>query len=183
MDGMTFCPTCGSRLTRAVPEGDTRLRHLCPACGTVHYQNPKVVVGSVCTHEGRILLCRRAIEPRREFWTLPAGYLELHETTEECARREAYEEARADIDIRGILAVYNIPRIGQVQVIYRALLRSARVRPGPESLEVGLFLWDEIPWTEIAFPSVRWALDHHRHAEHSADYRAQSNPAGEAGGL
>jgi len=145
---------------RTVPEGDDRERLTCPDCGFIAYENPKIVVGSVVHHDGRILLGRRAIDPRRGFWTLPAGYLELGETPVEGARREAEEEARATIEIEGLLAVYAIRRISQVQLIHRArLLDPDRVAAGPESLEVGLFGWRDIPWTEIAFPSVVWALE------------------------
>ena len=143
---------------RGVPPGDDRARLMCPDCGFVAYENPKIVVGSVCHWQSRILMCRRAIEPREGFWTLPAGFLELHETTEEGAAREAWEEARARIAIEGLLAIYNIPRISQVQLIYRARLVAADVAAGPESAEVGLFAWSEIPWDEIAFPSVHWSL-------------------------
>jgi ADP-ribose pyrophosphatase YjhB (NUDIX family) len=166
-----------------VPAGDDRPRMTCPDCGFIAYENPKVVVGSVCLWEDRILLCRRAIEPRRGYWTLPAGYLELNESTEAGARREALEEACADIALEGVLAVYNIPRISQVQVIYRARLVSPNVAAGPESLEVALFRWDEIPWAEIAFPSVRWALDHWRETLGEAAFAARSNPPGETGGF
>jgi len=145
---------------RTVPPGDDRERLTCPDCGFVAYENPKIVVGSVVSEGGRILLCRRAIEPRRGFWTLPAGYMEMAETVEEGARREAWEEARARISIEGILAVYSIARIGQVQVIFRAGFAEPGFEAGPESLEVGLFAWEEIPWSEIAFPSVHWALRH-----------------------
>lgn len=166
-----------------VPEGDDRPRMTCPDCGFIAYENPKVVVGSVCLWEDRILLCRRAIDPRRGYWTLPAGYLELNESTEAGARREAREEACAEIAVEGVLAVYNIPRISQVQVIYRARLVSPEIAAGPESLEVGLFRWDEIPWGDIAFPSVRWALDHWRETRGAAAFAARSNPPGETGGL
>ena len=169
-----------SKFVRRVPEGDTHPRLVCGDCGFVNYENPKVVVGSVCTWEDRILLCRRAIEPRRGFWTLPAGYLEVHETTMEGARREAQEEACADIEIQHLLAVYNIPRISQVQVIYRARLLSD-VAAGPESQEVGLFRWDEIPWDDLAFPSVRWALHHYREVRDQAVFSARTNPPGEHG--
>ncbi len=144
---------------RRIPEGDDRERLTCPDCGFVAYENPKVVVGSVVAEDGRVLLCRRAIEPRRGYWTLPAGYMELHETVEEGARREAWEEARARIALEGMLAVFSIARIGQVQIIFRATLAAPGFEPGPESLEVRLFAWEEIPWPEIAFPSVRWALE------------------------
>ncbi|MBV9524075.1 MAG: NUDIX hydrolase [Alphaproteobacteria bacterium] len=161
---------------RLIPEGDTRERQVCPDCGFVNYENPKVVVGSVVSCEGRILLCRRAIDPRRGFWTLPAGYLELNEAPAEGARREAREEAQAEITIDGLLAVYSIPRISQVQLIYRAHLRRREFAAGPESLEVALFGWDEIPWDALAFPSVRWALDQFREAGATQDFTARSNP-------
>lgn len=145
-----------------VPEGDNRPRRVCDDCGFIDYVNPKVVVGAVCSSDERILLCRRAIEPRPGFWTIPAGYLETNESTIEGARREAYEEATADIEIDALLAVYNIVRLSQVQIIYRARLRSAEVAPGLESLETRLFDWQAIPWDELAFPSVHWALHHYR---------------------
>jgi ADP-ribose pyrophosphatase YjhB (NUDIX family) len=143
---------------RTVPTGDDRERLTCQDCGFVAYENPKVIVGSVVSVEGRILLCRRAIEPRHGFWTLPAGYMELAETVEEGAQREAWEEARARIAIEGVLAIYSIARIGQVQVIFRAGLAMPGFEAGPESLEVRLFAWDEIPWDQLAFPSVHWSL-------------------------
>mgnify|MGYP001765313423 FL=1 len=147
-----------SRFVRQVPEGDDRERLMCPDCGHVSYENPKVVVGSIVAEGDTVLLCRRAIEPRSGFWTIPAGYMEMGETVEEGARREAWEEARARIALDGVLAVYSIARLGQVQVIFRARLEEPGFEAGPESLEVRRFAWDEIPWEEIAFPSVRWAL-------------------------
>jgi ADP-ribose pyrophosphatase YjhB (NUDIX family) len=143
---------------RTVPTGDDRERLTCQDCGFVAYENPKVIVGSVVSVDDRILLCRRAIEPRHGFWTLPAGYMELAETVEEGAQREAWEEARARIAIEGVLAIYSIARIGQVQVIFRAGLAAPGFEAGPESLEVRLFAWDEIPWDQLAFPSVHWSL-------------------------
>jgi ADP-ribose pyrophosphatase YjhB (NUDIX family) len=147
---------------RRIPEGDNRERLVCAACDYVAYDNPKVVVGSVVVADGAVLLCRRAIEPRRGFWTLPAGYLEQNETLEEGAAREAMEEAQAAIALDGILAVFSIARLGQVQVIFRARFADP-ARPhfaaGPESQEVGLYAWDAIPWDAIAFPSVHWALN------------------------
>lgn len=147
---------------RRVPEGDNRARLVCAPCGYIAYNNPKIVVGSVVVHNGAVLLCRRAIEPRRGYWTLPAGYLELDETLEEGAAREALEEAQAAIAIDGILAVFSIARIGQVQVIFRSRFADPggpRFSPGPESLAVELYAWDAIPWDDIAFPSVHWALN------------------------
>lgn len=160
-----------------IPEGDTRERMTCPDCGFIAYENPKIVVGSVCTWDDRFLLCRRAIDPRRGFWTLPAGYLELHESSTAGAEREAMEEAGARIVIEGLLAVYNIPRISQVQLIYRARLADAAVAAGSESLEVRLFAWDEIPWEALAFPSVHWALHHFRDWRRTGEAAPYANPA------
>jgi len=148
--------------SRIVPAADDRRRLVCDHCGHVQYENPKIVVGSVVEHDGRILLCRRAIEPRDGYWTLPAGYLELGESPEEGARREAREEVRADLEIDRLLATYSITRISQVQLIYRATLATPGYSAGPESREVELFKWDDIPWNELAFPSVHWALHHFR---------------------
>jgi ADP-ribose pyrophosphatase YjhB (NUDIX family) len=165
---------------RQVPDGDTRERLVCRDCGHVAYENPKIVVGSVVIHQDQVLLCRRAIEPRRGFWTLPAGYLEMGESIEEGAQREAYEEAEARIALDGILAVYSISRIGQVQVIFRARFADA-ARPafaaGPESAEVALFAWQQIPWDHLAFPSVRWSLDAWRANTHGALGAPVGNPA------
>lgn len=150
---------------KTVPDGDTHERAVCEHCGFVNYQNPKVVVGSVVRHEGKILMCRRAIEPRRGYWTIPAGYLELHETPEDGARREAMEEANAALTLKGLLAVYTVPRLSQVQLIYRAELTRPDFSAGEESLEVALYDRADIPWDEIAFPTVLWALEHDRMVE------------------
>ena len=155
---MRYCSACGGPVELRRPEGDELDRHVCTRCGAIHYQNPKVVVGSVCTQGDRVLLCRRAIEPSAGLWTIPAGYLELGESTEAGARREAWEEARARIELTGLLAVYNVVRIGQVQVMYRARLTSPAIEPGPETRETALVTWDAIPWADLAFPSVRWVL-------------------------
>ncbi len=173
--------TARGPVVRAIPEGDDRERMVCPDCGFVDYENPKVVVGSVVRWQDRVLLCRRAIPPRRGFWTLPAGYLEVNETTEEGAAREAREEACAEIEVETVLAVYSIPRISQVQVIYRARLLSPDIAAGPESEEVGLFGWDEIPWDDLAFPSVRWALRHDQEVRGETHFAARFNPPGETG--
>jgi len=169
------------KFVRQVPEGDDRARLVCGDCGYIQYENPKVVVGSVATRQDKILMCRRAINPRRGFWTLPAGYLELNETTAAGALREAWEEARARIELDGVLAVYTITRLSQVQVIYRARLISPDISAGPESAEVALFDWSEIPWGEIAFPSVRWALNHLREARDRRYLEARANPPGQFG--
>ena len=173
-------PTIGPRVP-TIPAGDDRERLTCPDCGFVHYENPKLVIGSVARWQGQILLCRRAIHPRKGFWTLPAGYLELNETAEAGAHREAWEEARARLALDGVLAVFNIPRLSQVQIIYRARLLTGDVAPGPESQEVRLFAWDELPWADIAFPSVRWALTYDREVGDAPLFAARSNPPGETG--
>lgn len=164
-----------------LPAGDDRLRLVCRDCGFINYQNPKIVVGSVVTWQESFLLCRRAIEPRSGYWTLPAGYLELEEAAEQGAQREAWEEARARIAIDQLLAIYSIPRISQVQLIYRADLITPDVSAGPESEEVGLFTWDEIPWTEIAFPSVHWALHHFSQVREQKAFAPFGNPPGAGG--
>lgn len=163
---MRFCSECGGRIELRQPEGDTLERHICTRCAAVHYVNPKVVVGAVCSWQDRVLLCRRAIEPRSGFWTIPAGYLEIGESTEAGAQREAYEEAHARIEIEGLLAVYNVVRIAQVQLLYRARLLSPQVEPGLETEELDLFAWQAIPWGELAFPSVDWVLRRARDLRH-----------------
>lgn len=171
---------------RQIPKDDNRERMVCADCGHIAYENPKIVVGSVVEHDGRILMCRRAIEPRMGFWTLPAGYMELGETLEEGAAREALEEAEAVIEIEGILGVFSIARIGQVQVIFRARLQDAATPafgPGVESLEVRLFAPEDIPWNEIAFPSVHWALHAWRDAKGCPLGKPAGNPAADARGV
>lgn len=165
-------------LIKTVPDGDTHERSVCEHCGFVNYQNPKIVVGSVVRHEGKILLCRRAIEPRRGYWTIPAGYMELLETPEDGARREAREEANADLQLNSLLAVYTVARLSQVQLIYRATLKTGHFSAGEESLEVGLYDWDDIPWEEIAFPTVHWALEHDRLVASGEAVGPFRNPAG-----
>jgi len=174
-------PSPGPRFKRRVPQGDTTERYVCEDCGHIYYTNPKIVVGSVVAHEGRILLCRRAIEPRKDYWTLPAGYLEEHETPEDGARREAMEEATASIVLEALLAVYSVPRISQVQLMYRARLESPAFSAGPESQEVALFAWESIPWNELAFPSVRWALGHYHESRELTVFAPYQNPAGQDG--
>ncbi|MCH8488782.1 MAG: NUDIX hydrolase [Oceanicaulis sp.] len=157
------------RFELKTPDGEDRARRVCSACGFIDYVNPKIVAGAVVTDDqGRILICRRAIDPSRGLWTLPAGYMELSESVEAAAVREAREEAMADIELDALLAVYSVPRISQVQIFFRARLVSA-IAPGPESLEVSLRHWNDLPMDSLAFPSVRWALDDWRAARgHSA---------------
>ena len=163
---------------RSTPDGDNRERMICAECGYILYDNPKIVVGSVARWNNRILLVRRSIEPRYGCWTLPAGYLELNEAASAGAEREAWEEARARIEIEGLLAIYDIPRISQVQLIYRARLLDEAIQAGSESLEVKLFRWEDIPWNELAFPSIGWALQHDREARATRDFTARINPPG-----
>jgi ADP-ribose pyrophosphatase YjhB (NUDIX family) len=154
-----FCCYCGSPSVIATPAGDHLPRRLCPACDIVHYENPRIVVGCVPEHAGRILLCRRAIEPRSGYWTIPAGFLENGETLEAGAARECYEEALAAVQIGSLLALVNIPEAHQVHVFFRAHLPAAVFGAGIESLESKLVDPAQIPWEEIAFPSTRYALE------------------------
>jgi ADP-ribose pyrophosphatase YjhB (NUDIX family) len=170
-------PNGAANFIRRIPEGEDRERLTCADCGFVAYENPKVVAGTVVSVDGRILLCRRAIEPRRGFWTIPAGYMELGETVEEAARREAREEACAEIALDGVLALYSIARIGQVQVLFRGRLATPGFAAGAESLEVRLFAWDEIPWDDLAFPSVHWVLNAWRAAGPGPLGPPRTNPA------
>ena len=149
-------------IVERVPDGDNRTRLVCADCGYIAYSNPKVVVGAVCGWGDRILLCKRAIAPALGLWTIPAGYMELSETTAEGAAREVWEEAQARVVIEGLIGIYEIPKISQVNVIYRASMLGPEFAPGPESEAVDLFAWVDIPWGELAFPSDRWALERFR---------------------
>jgi ADP-ribose pyrophosphatase YjhB (NUDIX family) len=155
---MKYCSQCGGEVELAIPPTDDRARFCCRTCGAVHYQNPRVVVGSVPEHRGRLLLCRRAIEPCYGKWTLPAGYLENGETLAACAEREALEEACARITDLAPYRIYNICHINQVYVMFRGRLAEAEFSPGRESLEVRLFEAGEIPWEEIAFRVIAETL-------------------------
>lgn len=166
-----------------IPEGDNRPRLVCPDCGYIAYENPKIVVGAVCEHDGRLLLCRRAIEPRIGFWTVPAGFLEMGEHIAEGAAREVREEACAEIEITGLIGMYEIARIGQIHVFYRARLASPHFAAGHETTDAALFAWENIPWDEMAFPSVVWALNQSRRDEAPVLVEAppRSWPGGESG--
>jgi ADP-ribose pyrophosphatase YjhB (NUDIX family) len=156
-----FCNSCGAAVTHRVPEGDSLERAVCDACGVIHYQNPKLVVGCLPTFGDRILICKRAIEPRYGLWTLPAGFMENNESAAEGAAREALEEANAKVQIEDLYTVYSIPHISQVYMMFRAKLLDPDVSPGIESLEVKLVTPDEIPWNELAFTMVRRTLEHY----------------------
>ena len=151
---MKYCSTCGNPVSIKIPNGDNRERHVCDHCGTIHYQNPRIIGGTLPVAGDRILLCRRAIEPRLGFWTLPAGFMENGETTREAAIRETIEEADAQADIKGLYIVFNLPHINQVHMFYRADVVDGRYGVGVESLECRLFAEHEIPWSELAFPTV-----------------------------
>lgn len=155
---MNYCSACGGKVSRRVPPDDTLPRDICDQCGTIHYENPKLIVGCIAEWQDRILLCRRAIEPRYGLWTVPAGYMELSETTAEGAARETLEEAGARVEVLDPYALYNIPHISQVYLLFRARLLDDRFAPGTESLEVRLCDESEVPWDELAFATVRNAL-------------------------
>lgn len=157
------CRQCGTAVVYRIPDdGDTKPRAVCPACGTIHYENPLNVVGTVPVfHDGRVLLCKRNIEPRWGKWTLPAGFMELNETTAEGALRETMEEAGAQVEMGSLLTVLNVARVGQVHLFYRARLLSDRFDPGVETIEARLFAETEIPWDDLAFRTVRETLRCH----------------------
>lgn len=155
---MKFCSECGAQVRIGIPDGDERERHICDACGAIHYRNPKVIAGCIPVWGERVLLCRRAIEPRLGLWTLPAGFMELGETLPEAARREAMEEANVDVEIAALYNLFSLPHISQVYVFFRADMVDERFFPGHESLETRLFLESEIPWDELAFETVRRSL-------------------------
>ena len=164
---INYCSECGARVEQTIPEGETLLRAVCPACQTIHYQNPKIVAGCIPEWEGKILLCRRAIEPRLGFWTYPAGFMELRESTEEAAARETLEEAKAKVEIQSLYAIFSLPHVSQVYVIYRARLQNLDYGPGEESLEVRLMPIEEIPWDDMAFPVIKETLQRYVEDRHS----------------
>jgi ADP-ribose pyrophosphatase YjhB (NUDIX family) len=157
---MKFCSNCGGAVLSRVPPGDSLPRHVCDACGSIHYQNPKLVLGAIPEWQGRLLLCRRAIEPRYGYWTLPAGFMENAETTAEAAARETLEEAGARVEMGEAFSMISVPYVNQVHVFYRARLLDLEFKPGVESLEVALFEEAKVPWKEIAFRTVGLTLKH-----------------------
>ncbi len=158
-----FCAKCGSPTHHLIPAGDARPRDVCTstACGEIHYENPRIVTGTLPLWQGKILLCKRAIEPRRGYWTLPAGFMELAETVEQGAVRETQEEAGAEITVRGLLSVLDVPHASQVHMFYLADLVDGSFSAGEESLEVALFDAKDIPWAELAFKTVVLTLKHY----------------------
>lgn len=155
---MKYCSQCGSRVSLRVPDGDSVPRHVCGTCGYVHYRNPRVITGCIAEWEGGILLCRRAIEPRRGFWTLPAGFMENGETVQQGAMRETWEEAGVHVDVEALFAAFTLPHINQLYMLFRGCLQRPEVAATAESLESALFGEADIPWNEIAFPVVRETL-------------------------
>jgi len=155
---INHCKACGGVTVYAVPADDNRERATCTVCATIHYENPLNVVGTVPVWEDQVLLCRRNIEPRRGFWTLPAGFMELGESTAEGAVRETIEEAGARIELQDLFTVLNVVRVGQLHLYYRAQLLDTRFDPGPETIEAQLFTEAQIPWDELAFRTVRETL-------------------------
>lgn len=152
------CKACGSVVKYQVPADDNRDRAVCTVCTTVHYENPLNVVGTLPVWQDKVLLCRRNIEPRHGFWTLPAGFMELGETTEQGAVRETVEEAGARIELQGLYTLLNVVRVGQLHLFYRARLLDTNFAPGPETIEAQLFAEEQIPWDELAFRTVRETL-------------------------
>lgn len=158
---MNFCSHCGfSQLRFTVPPGDNRARYVCQTCETVHYTNPKIVAGCLPVWEDKVLLAKRAIEPRRGYWNIPAGYLENKESAEAGALREVWEETQAKVTIEDVLAIYSIPRISQIYILFRGPMLTPDFGIGSESMEVKLFTEAEIPWRDIAFYSSKFALKH-----------------------
>jgi len=155
---MKFCSNCGAAVVRRVPPGDTLPRWVCDECGVVHYRNPLMVVGTIPEQEGKILLCRRAIEPRYGYWTLPAGFLENDETTGQGAQRETMEEAGARIELGEVFTLISVPRVTQVHLFYRARLLDLDFKPGEETLEVALYEESRLPWKDLAFRTVELTL-------------------------
>lgn len=158
---MEFCTDCGQNVVSEIPAGDNRVRDICKHCGKIHYENPRIVAGCVVTYQNSILLCKRAIEPRSGYWTVPAGFMENGETVPEAAARETREEALADVEIGVMSTVVDVIRARQVHIFFEGSIANPVFGPGDETLEARLFDPEDIPWSEIAFPSVRMALEHH----------------------
>lgn len=157
---MKFCSECGNTVSQQIPEGDNVLRHICDVCNLIHYQNPKIVVGTLPVWEDQVLLCKRAIEPCSGLWTLPAGFMENQESLEQGALRESSEEANTNLELENIYSVISLPHINQVYVIYKAKLLDLNFFAGIESLDVQLFKEEDIPWQQLAFKTIEYTLKH-----------------------
>lgn len=174
---MKFCSSCSSTIDWLIPEGDNRKRYVCSnkdECGEIHYQNPRIITGCLPTYKGQVLLCRRAIEPRYGLWTLPAGFLENQETTQQGAVRESLEEANANLDVKELYSIFDIPHINQVYFFYRAELIDTDFSPGIESLNVQLFTTKNIPWDELAFPAITKVLEYYISDSAKQQYKFRS---------
>ncbi|MCP5424560.1 MAG: NUDIX hydrolase [Gammaproteobacteria bacterium] len=170
---MKFCSQCGAPVTLRIPPGDNLPRHVCATCGSVHYQNPKVVAGCIPEWRGQILLCRRSIEPRYGLWTLPAGFMENNESTVQAAAREALEEANAVVENLSLYAVYSLTHISQVYMMFRGDLQEGQASAGHESLEVRLFAEQDIPWQDMAFPVIGETLRRYYEERRNGRYTLQ----------
>jgi len=155
---MKFCSHCGEQVEHKIPQGDNRHRYVCTACDFIHYQNPRIIAGCIAEYDNKILLCKRAIEPRHGLWTLPAGFMENQETTLEAAKRETFEEATAEINNSQLFCTISIPHISQVYIMYRGELINGFSKPGTESLETDLYTENNIPWDKLAFPVISETL-------------------------
>ncbi|MGI9329926.1 MAG: NUDIX hydrolase [Gammaproteobacteria bacterium] len=174
---MKYCGECGQAVESQIPKGDNRPRFVCTSCGNVHYQNPRLVVGCVPDHEGAILLCKRAIEPRCGYWTVPAGFMELGESLAQAAVRETWEEACARVELGPLYALVDVVHAGQVHAFFEARLPVPEFAAGEESLEVRLFQPEDIPWDELAFPSIRLALERYLENRRAGTSRLHLDPA------
>lgn len=169
---MNFCSECGAQVVQRIPAGEDRERHVCTSCERIHYENPRMVVGCIIEQDGKLLMCRRAIEPRHGFWTVPAGFLELGESAMQGAVRETHEEAGARVQVIAPYAHFDVPRIGQAYILYRARMLEPHFGPGTESLEVSWMSPEELPWNDLAFPVVKAALQLYVEDMRSGRYRA-----------
>ena len=167
---MKYCSACGSNVSSRIPAGDNRNRFICDSCEVIHYQNPRIITGCLPVHEDQVLLCRRAIAPRQDYWTLPAGFMENGETSEQGATRETREEACANVSVQSLYTLFNLPHISQVYMFYRAVLTDLDFSPGEESTDVRLFAEADIPWDELAFPVIKSTLVHYFRDRKSGTY-------------
>jgi len=171
---MKYCSTCGAEVRLQVPVDDNRERHVCVSCSSIHYVNPKIVTGCLVEWEDQILLCKRAIEPRYGMWTLPAGYMEVGETTVQAAQRETLEEANARVEIINLYMIINLPHVDQVYMMYRSRLLEKSFSSGTESLDVGLYNEGDIPWDLLAFPAIRETLKYYYQDRKDGQFRIRS---------